>query len=339
MAKHLVICADGTWNRPEEDDDDAPTNILRLARAVRPLAADGSPQHVFYDWGVGSYYDRVRGGVAGLGIHKNIMDAYRYIVQNYTPGCRIYLFGYSRGAYTVRALCGLINNCGILKRPDASRIVEAFAHYKRTGDAYKPSGKASVAFRRRHSHRSRRVHFVGAFDTVGALGIPFSVLGLFDKNDEFYDTKLGGNVAIARHALAIDERREDFEPTLWEPRSGLDLDQAWFAGSHGDVGGGIKGAAADEPIAADEPLAWMMAEAARAGLGFEAHLREGLRRSPTARIHDSRRHIYRLRRAEPRALERPGRPTRLHPSVRARWEADPGYRPPNLKPLLSSPSG
>lgn len=334
MAKHLVICADGTWNRPEENDDDVPTNILRLARAVRPLTADGTAQHMFYDWGVGSYYDRVRGGVAGLGIHKNIMDAYRYIVQNYTPDCRIYLFGYSRGAYTVRALCGLINNCGILKRPDASLIVEAFAHYKRTGDAYRPSGKASVAFRKRHSHRARRVHFVGAFDTVGALGIPFSVLGLFDKNDEFYDTKLGSNVAVARHALAIDERREDFEPTLWEPRAGLDLDQAWFAGSHGDVGGGIKGAKPGEPLAADEPLAWMMAEAQAAGLRFEPHLRDGLRRSPTARIHDSRRHIYRLRRAQPRPLAYPDRPTRLHPSVLARWEADPGYRPPNLKPLL-----
>jgi len=339
MAKHLVICADGTWNRPEQDDDDVPTNILRLARAVQPVTADGSAQHVFYDWGVGSYYDRVRGGVAGLGIHKNIMDAYRYIVQNYTPGCRIYLFGYSRGAYTVRALCGLINNCGILRRPDARLIVEAFAHYKRTGDSYKPSGKASLAFRRQHSHRSRRVHFVGAFDTVGALGIPFSVLGLFDKNDEFYDTKLGGNVAIARHALAIDERREDFEPTLWEARSGLDLDQAWFAGSHGDVGGGIKGAAADAPIAADEPLAWMIAEAAAAGLRLETHLRDSLRRSPTAKIHDSRRHIYRLRRAEPRDLERPGRPTRLHSSVRARWKADPAYRPPNLRPLLGNPIG
>ncbi len=335
MAKHLVICADGTWNRPEENDGDVPTNILRLARAVRPLRADGSAQHVFYDWGVGSYYDRVRGGIAGLGIHKNIMDAYRYLVQNYTPDCRIYLFGYSRGAYTVRALCGLINNCGILKRPEASLIAAAFRHYKRTGAAYKPSGEASRVFRQRHSHRrSRRVHFVGAFDTVGALGIPFSVLGLFDKNDEFYDTKLGGNVAIARHALAIDERREDFEPTLWEPRKGLDLDQAWFAGSHGDVGGGLKGAKAGEAVAADEPLGWMLGEAAAAGLELEPHLRRSLWRSPTARIHDSRRHIYRLRKAEPRPLVRPGRPTRLHASVQARWDADPDYRPPNLRPLL-----
>ncbi|WP_372995021.1 phospholipase effector Tle1 domain-containing protein [Marinobacter sp.] len=77
------------------------------------------PSHVFYDWGIGSYHNAVVGGVTGQGIHKNIMDAYRYIVQNFTPGTDIYLFGFSRGAYTVRSLCGLINNCGILKRPDA----------------------------------------------------------------------------------------------------------------------------------------------------------------------------------------------------------------------------
>jgi uncharacterized protein (DUF2235 family) len=334
MTRHIVICADGTWNRPEEEPDDVPTNVLRLARGVCPATPAGEFQHVFYDWGIGSYYDRVRGGIAGLGIHKNIMDGYRYIVQNYEPGARLYLFGFSRGAYTVRSLCGLINNCGILKRPDARLIEGAFRHYKRKGADYKPSGKASVAFRKRHSHPSREVHFVGVWDTVGALGVPFSVLGLFDSDDEFYDTKLGDNVRIARHALAIDERREDFEPTLWQPRPGLDLKQVWFAGVHADVGGGY---APDDKghLASDVPLAWMLEEAAGAGLALETHLRKGTRPVATARLHSSRRHVYRLKKPLERRLAPAGIPTELHPSVLARRRADAGYRPPNLERFLA----
>lgn len=333
--KNIVICADGTWNRPEAEADDVATNVLRLARAISPFAAAGEPQHVFYDWGIGSYYDRVRGGITGLGIHKNIMDGYRYIVQNYAPGSRIYLFGFSRGAYTVRSLCGLINNCGILKRADARLIQAAFEHYKRKGEAHKPSGKASVTFRRDHSHASRAIHFVGVWDTVGALGVPFSVMGLFDSDDEFYDTKLGDNVRIARHAMAIDERREDFEPTLWQPRQGLDLAQVWFAGSHGDVGGGY---APDDAglLASDVPLTWMLEEAGKAGLGIETHLPRSVRISDTAQLHKSRRLIYRAKRPFERPLDLPGIPTGVHVSVLSRRRRDPAYRPANLERRLTA---
>ena len=120
-------------------------------------------------------------GVTGKGINKNIMDDYRYIVQNYAPGDEIYLFGFSRGAYTVRSLCGLINNCGILKRPDARLIETAFSHYKKSGKAFRPGGEASVKFRNQHSHANRNIAFVGVWDTVGALGVPFSFLGLMDR--------------------------------------------------------------------------------------------------------------------------------------------------------------
>ena len=97
----------------------------------------------------------------------------RYIVQNYAPGDEIYLFGFSRGAYTVRSLCGLINNCGVLRRLDAQLIQTAFEHYKRPGRAYHPDGEKSVAFRAQYSHVSRKIRFIGAWDTVGALGIRF----------------------------------------------------------------------------------------------------------------------------------------------------------------------
>ena len=334
--KRIVICADGTWNRPEEDvESDVPTNVLRLARAVMPW--DGAcAQHVFYDWGIGSYHARISSGVTGRGIHKNIMDAYRYIVQNYAPGSDIYLFGFSRGAYTVRSLCGLINNCGILKRPDARLIQQAFNHYKNERPDHAPGGAASVRFRRDHAHPSREIRFVGAWDTVGALGVPVALLGLFDRTDEFYDTKLGGNVRIARHALAIDEQREDFKPTLWTPREGLDLQQVWFAGAHSDVGGGYPSDRQTGRRASDSPLQWMMAEAEAAGLRLEPHLQQSLQPHPTARIRKSRRHIHRLRRPRPRPLHHPGIELTLHPSVQARYQADPKYRPKNLTQHLKT---
>lgn len=330
MVKRLVICADGTWNRPEDDlQKDVPTNVLRVARSIQPITADGLPQHVFYDWGIGSYHNAIIGGITGQGIQKNIMDAYRYIVQNYTPGTDIYLFGFSRGAYTVRSLCGLINNCGILKRPDARLIQQAFDHYKKTGAAWKPNGAKSLEFRKAHSHESREIRFVGAWDTVGALGVPFSLMGLFDRKDEFYDTKLGGNVRIARHALAIDERREDFQPTLWVPREGLDLEQVWFAGSHSDIGGGYP---ADDQglLASDAPLEWMVQQAMDSGLKIEGHLLADINPSPRARLHNSRRHVFRFARPLIRDLQPEGIPTTIHSSVAERSRLDPEYRPPNL---------
>ncbi len=239
MGKRIVICADGTWNRPEQDaKKDVATNVLRLARAIRPEDTGGTPQQVFYDWGIGSYHDKVVAGATGSGLQKNTMDDYRYIVQNYTPGDELYLFGFSRGAYTIRSLCGMIYNVGILKRPDAKLIQAAFDHYKRPGRKHHPDGEASVAFRSRHSHPSRTIEFVGVWDTVGAMGIPLRFLGFLERKDEFYDTKIGPNVRIARHAMAIDEIREDFEPTVWRPQLNMDIEQVWFAGAHGDVGGG-----------------------------------------------------------------------------------------------------
>ncbi|MFN2338963.1 MAG: DUF2235 domain-containing protein [Gammaproteobacteria bacterium] len=330
MKKRIVICADGTWNRPEQDlDKDCPTNVLKLARAIKPVAGDGVAQQVFYDWGIGSYDDKLVGGMTGRGIHKNIMDDYRYIVQNYSPGDELYLFGFSRGAYTVRSLCGLINNCGILKRPDARMIEAAFDHYKKPGRAFAPDGEKSVAFRKAHSHPSREVQFVGVWDTVGALGIPVTFLGLLERKDEFYDTKIGRNVIFARHAMAIDEQRTDFEPTVWQTRDCLDLKQVWFPGVHCDVGGSYQ----PDPngaLLSDITLGWMMREAATAGLTTEPHLRQGLNPIPTASLHRSRKHVYRSRRPYHRPIAHEMAEVLIHKSVKQRWEQDPKYRPKNL---------
>ena len=334
MNKRIVICADGTWNRPEKDlKVDFPTNVLRLARAISPIADDGKPQQVFYDWGVGSYYDEVIGGATGRGLHKNIMDGYRYIVQNYSPGDEIYLFGFSRGAYTVRCLCGLINNCGILKRPDARLIQQAFDHYKKSSAPFAPSGDKSLEFRQKHSHESREIKFVGVWDTGGAMGIPLSFLGFFEDKDEFYDTKIGRNVRVARHALALDEHRSDFEPTIWQVRENMDMQQVWFVGAHSNIGGSYK-PDRDGSLLSDNALLWMINEAQRFNLGLEPHLKASLHPNPLATLHDSRRNFYRIKQAYLRPLDPSKAPILLHHSVKVRWEQDPQYRPKNLQAYL-----
>lgn len=331
MKKRIVICADGTWNRPEKNlKKDFPTNVLKLARAISPLADDNVPQQVFYDWGVGSYYDPVIGGATGKGLHKNIMDDYRYIVQNYSPGDELYLFGFSRGSYTIRCLCGLINNCGILKRPDAELIQKAFDHYKRSEAAYAPEGGESIKFRQQHSHASREVKFVGVWDTVGAMGIPISFLGLFDDKDEFYDTKIGRNVRIARHAMAIDEHRKDFKPTVWEPRENVDIRQVWFAGAHSNIGGSYK-PDPDGSLLSDIALSWMVKEAKQAELTVEGHLEQEINANPLATLHNSRRSFYRVKEKYYRPIDHEKGPVLIHQSVRQRWDQYPKYRPENLK--------
>lgn len=331
-----MICADGTWNRPEKDlSKDFPTNVLRLSRAIKPVGADKVPQQVFYDWGVGSYYDPVVGGATGKGLHKNIVDDYRYIVQNYSPGDEIYLFGFSRGAYTVRSLCGLINNCGIIKRPDARLIQQAFSYYKRSGAKYAPEGKASVDFRKRYSHPSRKIRYVGVWDTVGAMGIPISFLGLFEDKDEFYDTKLGRNVEIARHALAIDENRSDFEPTIWTPRGDTDMKQVWFAGAHSDIGGSYK-PDKDGALLSDNALDWMVKEAGKAQLTIEAHLKQSINKSALATLHNSRRSFYRVKKKYYRTIDHGRGPILIHASVKERWENDDRYRPKNLVEYINN---
>ena len=333
--KRIVICSDGTWSRPECNPEvDFPTNVLKLARGIEPVGHDGVGQQVFYDWGVGSYYDRVVGGITGEGLEKNVMDAYRYIVQNYAPGDELYLFGYSRGGYTVRSLCGFINNCGILKREHARLVEMAFSHYKNPEESWHPDGDDAKAFRAQHSHESRTVTFVGVWDTVGALGIPISFLGLFETHHEFYDTKLGSNVETARHGLAIDERRSDFMPTLWMHRPHLDLKQVWFCGDHSNVGGGCK-PDSEGGILSDIPLSWMMQEAALKGLSIERHLRADLMVDPLADVNQKEPLLYRSRPHKERSLIIDDRPVQLHHSVQQRWERDDTYRPKNLQDLVA----
>jgi uncharacterized protein (DUF2235 family) len=329
--KRIVICADGTWNDPEDEN---PTNVLRFARAIKPEDENGTQQIVFYDWGVGSYYDTVRGGTAGLGMMKNIQDGYRFIVQNYEPGDEIWLFGFSRGAYTVRCIAGMLNKCGILERKNAHQIPDAFDFYKNS--KIKPGDPESDQWRQQRCHDAGRgpVAFIGVWDTVGALGIPTRVLAFMDEKDLFYDHELGSNVQVARHAVAIDERRSDFAPTLWGPREATDVKQVWFAGVHSDVGGGYGPSGGTAPLS-DIPLYWMSREARRFGLDFEPHLVYTSKLDFKARKHNSYKSFWKVLGRDRRDI--PPEAT-MHDSVFKRFRYT-DYAPAQLRDWLEHRGG
>ena len=328
--KRIVLCADGTWNQPEEDlKKDHPTNVLRLGRGVRPVDGAGIQQVIFYDWGVGTDRKQITGGAFGDGLNKNVQDCYRFLVQNFNPGDEIFLFGFSRGAYTIRSLAGFIYNCGILKRKNANRIVQAFSLYKNPDEH--PDGGDSVAFRQKYAlPESRGIKFVGVWDTVGALGIPFRMFGFLNEGHLFHDKKIGSTIQVARHALSLDELRDDFKPTIWKHRGSIDLKQVWFAGVHADVGGGY-GPDKDGTRLSDVPFRWMLGEAQAWGLEFEEHLKASLRPHPLAKQHQEYAGFFKVLGKHVRKIPRR---TFIHESVKERYTKQAGYRPDSLKRYL-----
>ena len=165
------------------------------------------------------------------------------------------------------------------------------------------------------------------------MGIPLSFLGLFNDKDEFYDTKIGKNVSIARHAMAIDEHRSDFEPTVWIPQANMDIQQVWFSGAHSNIGGSYK-PDKDGSLLSDIPLAWMLKEAKKAGLGMETHLIQKINPNSLATLHNSRRTFYRVKRKFNRPLDHNYGDILIHQSVKDRWENNAKYRPKNLQEYL-----
>ena len=325
FSKRLVICCDGTWNSPEQHHV---TNVVRTARAVLPVDEAGTPQVVFYDWGIGSYHDKLRGGMLGAGVDKNIQDAYRFLVHNYAAGDQIYLFGFSRGAYTARSLSGFIRHCGLLGKINAHLIPRAYRLYRGRAGRDAPS---VVAFRRANAH-DVRITFIGVWDTVGALGVPSEIIERMGgkRRYAFHDTSLGPNIDHACHAVAIDEKRIDFEPTLWRrlPGPGQIIEQQWFAGVHGDVGGGN----ADSGLA-DVALQWIWSRAETHGLTFDREYRRALvKPNPLGKLHRSWTGMYRVKGQHQRPIgELPDALEHVHPSVRERHQALPEYRPQNLQ--------
>lgn len=317
--KRIVICSDGTWNRPETGKKkEYPTNVLQFARGVAPCCSNQHQQVVFYDWGIGSYHDSVTGGGFGEGLEKNVMDAYRFLIHNYNIGDEIYLFGFSRGAYTVRSLCGMMNNCSLLKSQYGHMVHEAFDLYK--DKRKKPSGEFSRIWREKYAIQQEvKVNFVGVWDTVGSMGLPKTFFGLSKDKHLFYDNKMGSNIVCARHALSLDERRNDFEPTIWEPKEGVDLKQVWFAGCHSDIGGSY-GPDKDDTYLSDIPMNWMMDEAEKLGLRFDGYLRSRPL-NHNSKQHNEYKRMFKLLGAYERQIPDLNKiPTLVHSSVKKRYE-------------------
>lgn len=298
MPKRLVVCCDGTWNNPDQQSNGipCPTNVTKVALSVPAAGADGVKQLVFYDKGVGNnWYSKLGGGAFGIGLSKNIEDAYRFLIANYEPDDALYFFGFSRGAYTVRSLAGLIRNSGLLRKEFESKVEAAYDLYRRRDKASHPRTVEATLFRRSFSHEPG-IRFLGVWDTVGALGIPVpGPFRVINKYWEFHDVKLSRSVENAFHAIAIDEKRKAFAPTLWEQQAGAGnqvLQQVWFAGVHSNIGGGYA-----QTGLSDIALLWMTSKAEGCGLTLDfSRLNENLRPkpNPAEAPQNSQRWFYKL---------------------------------------------
>jgi uncharacterized protein (DUF2235 family) len=255
--KRLILCFDGTWNTA--DNGGSPTNIVRIARMLPTTDAKGIKQIVHYDEGVGTgeKIDKLIGGAFGIGLDNHVKNGYRFLSQNYEPGDEVYIFGFSRGAFTARSLGGFIGACrGVLKREEARKTELAWKYYRTPPEE---RNQQELHNDIQPFVQSIMIKVMGVFDTVGALGIPTDLANLYNRNKySFHDTTLSPMVDCAFQALAIDEKRASFEPTLWAKpkvqRPGQTVEQVWFAGVHSDVGGGY-----ENSEAADIPLRWMLA--------------------------------------------------------------------------------
>jgi uncharacterized protein (DUF2235 family) len=324
--RNLVFISDGTLSSLTPGMESNAGLLYRLL-----TEAGRNPHQRFdYDPGVqGSGLRKWFNAVTGMGINLTICQGYSFLASRYRPGDRIYLFGYSRGAYAVRSLAGMIGSVGLLRQETATQrnIQRAFRLYESNGDLNR--SKARANFVGQNCHSQVPIEMVGVWDTVRTLGLPYPVLSrLAQMATEFHDHALGHHIRHGYHALAIDEDRIAFAPILWQRSEHWQgrLEQTWFAGAHGDVGGNIGDHAAARP-AANIPLNWMLRRAERHGLilpeGWEARFPE----NPAAPQIGNRAGMARLflfRR--PRATGS-GDGEVVHLSIRDRIAALPGYRP------------
>ncbi|SEF37455.1 Uncharacterized protein, PA2063/DUF2235 family [Amycolatopsis pretoriensis] len=298
--RHLVVCCDGTWNTPDQQQQGrpAPTNVARLHHTV----AERGNQLRYYHPGVGTgpgLLDHLEGGLVGKGLSENIKSAYGWLARTYEPGDAIHLFGFSRGAFTVRSLSGMLKRCGLPAALKTAGSTEFWAEVDRLfTDVYRAeSGEAAKAV---------PIEFLGVWDTVGSLGIPdwLGPLKLVEDHvghlPRFHDTKLGDHVVHARQALAIDEMRGPFMPTLWSNvDKERDVEQVWFPGDHCDVGGGH-----DRTGLSDAALRWMIDEcrAAVPDLVFDDAMYHQIAPDAQDVLHNSLHSVYTVLCPAPRAF-------------------------------------
>ena len=268
--KRIVLCFDGTWNKPGDDglpeDQRVETNVRRFFESVHSVGQDGIAQLAWYNPGVGvSWVNKIAGGAFGAFLDEHILDGYRQLVEQYNDGDEIYIVGFSRGAYAARSLVGMLRNCGLVSPGfGLMKIATAYGIYRTRRDPV--DSEVAVAFRRQFS-RELSIKFLGVWDTVGALGIPLHIANQIDRDlYEFHDTNLSSIVKNAFQAIALDEHRQDYDICLWSPEEPADqiLEQRWFCGAHCDVGGGYP-----SRKLSDLTLLWMQIKAAKCGLSLD----------------------------------------------------------------------
>jgi uncharacterized protein (DUF2235 family) len=328
MAKNIVFCADGTWNNPNEDENADqtadPTNVFKLFLCLdgalspeglliadeqeKELTSNGATRQVSkYLHGVGDSRNPIRklfGGAFGAGLISRIVRGYTFISRHYEAGDNIFIVGFSRGAYTTRALAGLIVGQGLLaphitkdKELAYRRGAEAWYRYRRTATS-NPFSLARLAEAAADlpgflSQRSLtdadlvpvdRIAAVAVWDTVGALGIPRYVGGGTERVDafKFCDTKLSEKVANGFHAVALDDRRNDFTPTLWD--AAANVTQVLFPGAHGDVGGGYTMTDGESGLS-DGALRWIMDQLKQVGVVFSDVQPHPIKPNPAGTAH------------------------------------------------------
>ena len=298
--KRIIICCDGTWNKPGITDRGSivETNVEKIYNAIDNSKDLPIRQVKFYGQGVGTGFsrrDQFLGGGTGLGIDRNIQDAYKFIMWSYEPGDELYLFGFSRGAYTVRSLAGLIRNCAIMKPEFLHFVDEVYHLYRDRTSLTHPDSDLMKAFKKSYGiEEETKLKFMGVWDTVGALGVPLRWFNGLNKKYEFHDVKLSSRIKYAYHALAIDERRKIFEPTLWEISESASqsadpqiCEQVWFPGVHSNVGGGY----VDSGLS-DIALKWMINKAADTGLEFDKTYIEKIKGNSCGELRNSAGGIF-----------------------------------------------
>jgi len=338
--KRLILCADGTWNVRDQTDKQTgkrrPTNVTKVARAIRPRDGQGVDQIVFYDEGIGTsggWLDKKTGGAFGRGLEANVRELYRFLVYNYEPGDELYFFGFSRGAFTVRTLAGFMFRFGLVEKDDDYWVPDLYACY----EANKGPGTEewTRAFRRIQDARPcPPIRFIGVWDTVGALGAPGFLGQVFNKNKyQYHDVGLNAAVQHAYHALAVDERRKPFAPNLWTRPldwTGV-LEQAWFPGVHSNVGGGY----APDGLA-NQALHWIVEKAEALGLECDAAYLKHFKPCFNSVLHDSMSLMYRAMGPHVRPLGLFGaHGEAVHQSAVDRLQQVAGYRPRNLEEYVS----
>ena len=315
---HIVIL-DGTLSSLEPGEE---TN----AGLTYLLLSEGGPRArraVYYEPGIQwEDWAHTRDVAQGRGLNRQIRRAYGWLASHYRPGDRIWLFGYSRGAYGVRSLAGVIDRVGLVRREEATeRAVRlAFRHYARD-----PTRGAARAFARRFCHPEAPVEMVGVWDTVKALGLRLPLLWMLTEGrNAFHNHQLGPTIRHGFHALALHETRAAFAPVLWQcpPEWQGNVEQVWFRGAHGDVGGQLGGFDAARPLS-NIPLVWMLERAETCGLDLPSGWRARFPCDPKAPMTGTWRGWGALFLMRRRRVVGRDRSERIHPTAQAE-----GPRPP-----------